>query len=191
MLFFVYCLSIEEKKSFFGTYALDISSLTSSLKYISEKYYNLCCVYFFYFKGFFMRDCQVRLGGFSSLFRVIWKPSWNGHCSADGWALSLLKVRVHTAADRQALDQFSNVFGPMEQLHNHLFTETLPSFASEKCSWQAHDGSDWREHVTTPQPEDKRPQLTPPWLENLISRTNITSVHDGLSQSTAIRWPQT
>lgn len=36
----IFCLlfvSIDEK-TFFGTYALDISSLTSSIKYISEKY---------------------------------------------------------------------------------------------------------------------------------------------------------
>lgn len=50
MLFFVYCLSIDGK-SFFGTYALDISSLTSSLKYISEKYNNLLC-FLFFFIGF-------------------------------------------------------------------------------------------------------------------------------------------
>lgn len=39
-LFFVCCLSLYWWKllSFFGTYALDISSLTSSIKYISEKY---------------------------------------------------------------------------------------------------------------------------------------------------------
>lgn len=36
-LFFVCCLSLLMKKPFFGTYALDISSLTSSIKYISEK----------------------------------------------------------------------------------------------------------------------------------------------------------
>lgn len=30
---------------------------------------------------------------------------------------------------------------------------------------------------------DVKPQLTPLWVENLISTTNITSVHDGLSQS--------
>lgn len=48
MLFFVYCLSIDEK-SFFGTYALNISSLTSSLKYISEKYNHLWWVFFWFF----------------------------------------------------------------------------------------------------------------------------------------------
>lgn len=37
MLFFCSLfVSIDEKCSFFGTYALDISSLTSSIKYISE-----------------------------------------------------------------------------------------------------------------------------------------------------------
>ena len=47
-LFFVCCLSLLMKNSFFGTYALDISSLTSSIKYISEKYQRLVIVCFFY-----------------------------------------------------------------------------------------------------------------------------------------------
>lgn len=45
----IFCLlfvSIDEKP-FFGTYALDISSLTSSIKYISEKYKNLWLCFFF------------------------------------------------------------------------------------------------------------------------------------------------
>lgn len=46
-LFFVCCLSLYWWKmlSFFGTYALDISSLTS-IKYISEKYKNLLLCHF-------------------------------------------------------------------------------------------------------------------------------------------------
>lgn len=52
----IFCLlfvSIDEK-SFFGTYALDISSLTSSIKYISEKYKNLwLCVSFLFVVFFF------------------------------------------------------------------------------------------------------------------------------------------
>lgn len=69
------------KNSFFGTYALDISSLTSSIKYISEKYKRLVIVCFFYhdvnlcFKGqqepIWMQSIQQSILDRMSEFEII------------------------------------------------------------------------------------------------------------------------
>lgn len=59
MLFFV-CLYWWKMFSFFGTYALDISSLTSSIEYISENYERLLCFYFFLFSV--LRDTRKMCG---------------------------------------------------------------------------------------------------------------------------------
>lgn len=105
--------------------------------------------------------------------------------SADCWALSPLKVRVHTAPDRQVdprmcLGRWSSRIilsftGYYHLLHLKNVADRHMTAATEAC----HHPSTWRQ-----QARGVKPQLTPPWVENLISTTNITSVHDGLSQST-------
>lgn len=193
--YFLFIVLSLDEKSFFGTYASDISSLTSSLKYISEKHNNLLCFLIILLSFFFSFLHDWGFPAFSSSVR-----SHPGPVGAVLTAESALKVLVHADPDRQTLGQSSDVLRTRESLHNPVFYRTFTLFVHLKNAADRHMMKAMKRSISPPL-NTKAEQATgvKPQLTDLLSRkSNFNKLYhkcarwiQSKSKAAAIRWLQT
>lgn len=195
--YFLFIVLSLDEKSFFGTYASDISSLTSSLKYISEKYNNLLCFLIILLKFFFAR-LWFDWVGFPAFFSSV--RSHPGTVGAVLTAESALKVLVHADPDQQTWGQSSDVLRARESLHNPVFYRTFTIFGHLKNAADRHMMKVMKRSISPP-PNMKTQQATGvrPQLTDLLSRkSNFNNLYhkcawwiQSKSKAAAVRWLQT